>query len=71
MILGDDALEIGAGAVHLVDKTILGTRYLSAWRQTVSDCGDAGNGAEQHDTAVGERAAAFNLAVKSTWPACR
>ena len=50
-------------------KAMRGTRYLSAWRQTVSDCGctpaTASNTATAPSSTRSERSTS---AVKSTWP---
>ena len=53
----------------LLMKAMRGTRYLSAWRQTVSDCGctpaTASNTATAPSSTRSERSTS---AVKSTWP---
>ena len=53
----------------LLTKQIRGTRYLSAWRQTVSDCGSTP--ATESNTATAPsstRSERSTSAVKSTWP---
>src|SRR3989440_612375 len=53
----------------LFTKQMRGTRYLSAWRQTVSDCGSTP--ATESNTAIAPsstRSARSTSAVKSTWP---
>ena len=53
----------------LLTKQMRGTRYLSAWRHTVSDCGStpdtASNTAQAPSRTRSERSTS---AVKSTWP---
>ena len=53
----------------LLTKQMRGTRYLSAWRHTVSDCGStpdtASNTAHAPSSTRSERSTS---AVKSTWP---
>ncbi len=53
----------------LLTKQMRGTRYLSAWRHTVSDCGStpdtASNTAQAPSSTRSERSTS---AVKSTWP---
>ena len=53
----------------LLTKQIRGTRYLSAWRQTVSDCGSTP--ATESNTAIAPsstRSERSTSIVKSTWP---
>ena len=53
----------------LLMKAIRGTRYLSAWRQTVSDCGSTP--ATESKTAIAPsrtRSERSTSTVKSTWP---
>ena len=46
-----------------------GTLYLSAWRQTVSDCGSTPDTASNTATAPSStRSARSTSSVKSTWP---
>jgi hypothetical protein len=53
----------------LLTKQMRGTRYLSAWRQTVSGLGlDAGDRVEHGDGAVEDAQRALDFGVKSTWP---
>ena len=53
----------------LLTKQIRGTRYLSAWRQTVSDCGSTPDTASNTATAPSRtRSERSTSAVKSTWP---
>src|SRR5881394_2705117 len=53
----------------LFTKQMRGTRYLSAWRQTVSDCGSTpateSNSAIEPSSTRSERSTST---VKSTWP---
>ena len=53
----------------LLTKQMRGTLYLSAWRQTVSDCGStpatASNTATAPSSTLSERSTSM---VKSTWP---
>ena len=53
----------------LLTKQIRGTRYLSAWRHTVSDCGSTP--ATESNTAIAPsstRSERSTSIVKSTWP---
>ena len=53
----------------LLMKAMRGTRYLSAWRQTVSDCGSTP--ATESKTAIAPsstRSERSTSTVKSTWP---
>ena len=53
----------------LLTKQMRGTRYLSAWRHTVSDCGSTP--ATESNTATAPsrtRSERSTSAVKSTWP---
>ena len=53
----------------LLTKQMRGTRYLSAWRQTVSDCGSTPDTASNTATAPSStRSERSTSAVKSTWP---
>ena len=53
----------------LLTKQIRGTRYLSAWRQTVSDCGSTPDTASNTATAPSStRSERSTSAVKSTCP---
>ena len=53
----------------LLTKQMRGTRYLSAWRQTVSDCGSTPDTASKTATAPSStRSDRSTSAVKSTWP---
>ena len=63
-------VEVRADAVHLVDEGDARTTwYLSAWRQTVSDCGSTpateSNSAMAPSRTRSERSTST---VKSTWP---
>ncbi len=61
--------RVGAHPVHLLMKAIRGTRYLSAWRQTVSDCGSTPPTAQNTATAPSStRRLRSTSTVKSTWP---
>ena len=53
----------------MLTKQIRGTRYLSAWRHTVSDCGSTP--ATESNTAIAPsstRSERSTSIVKSTWP---
>ena len=53
----------------LLMKAMRGTRYLSAWRQTVSDCGSTPATASKTATAPSRtRSERSTSTVKSTWP---
>ena len=53
----------------LLTKQMRGTRYLSAWRHTVSDCGSTPATASNTATAPSStRSERSTSAVKSTWP---
>ena len=54
---------------HLLMKAMRGTRYLSAWRHTVSDCGSTPPTAQKTATAPSStRRLRSTSMVKSTWP---
>ena len=53
----------------LLTKQMRGTRYLSAWRHTVSDCGSTPDTASNTATAPSStRSDRSTSTVKSTWP---
>ena len=53
----------------LLTKAMRGTLYLSAWRQTVSDCGSTPPTAQNTATAPSRmRRERSTSTVKSTWP---
>ena len=53
----------------LLTKQIRGTRYRSAWRHTVSDCGSTPDTASNTATAPSStRSERSTSTVKSTWP---
>ena len=62
-------LEVGADAVHLVDERDARHTYLSACRQTVSDCGSTPPTEQNTATAPSStRSERSTSMVKSTWP---